>query len=385
MGEFLCANISEALSKQIANIIQERNVENMDVEKTIIKYSVIVPTLNQSAKLKQCLSHLSELSFDPNLFEVLVVDNGSTDDTKQVADSFKNEVPNLRYFFSAIPGLHTGRNLGLEKARGDFLSYIDDDSLVTEEWLKGIERAFENPNVALVGGPCLPKYESDPPKWLKYFWSDCEFGKTLGYLSLLDFGDKFIAIPPGYIFGCNFNIRKDVLLEFKGFPPDYFPRKLRKYSGRGESAVGRKISNSNRLAIYSPEAKIFHLVPNNRLTEEYFYHRTYIAGINASYEKLRNQHYNINNNKENRPKESVSFFVQFAKRLICFIIGLFKKLYRVIFLKEPEKVKKIRKIIRKGWEDGFAFHQNEVKKDPKLLEWVLRENYLGENGELPVE
>lgn len=357
----------------------------MDVDKPTIKYSVIIPTLNQSAKLKQCLFHLSELSFDTDLFEVLVIDNGSTDETKQVVDTFKNEISNLHYFFSVSPGLHTGRNLGFEKARGEILCYIDDDSFVTEGWLKGIHRAFEDPNVVLVGGPCLPKYEGDPPEWLEYFWSDCEFGKTLGHLSLLAFGDKITPIPPGYVFGCNFNIRKDVLLELKGFPPDYFPHELRKYSGRGESAVARKISNSNLLAIYSPEAKIFHMVPNNRLTEEYFYNRAYIAGINASYEKLRDQYYNLNNNKENRQTERLGFFVQFAKRIVRFILKLLRQLEQIMFPKEPHKVRKIRRVIKKGWKDGFAFHQNEVNKDPKLLEWVLRENYLGKNGELPVE
>jgi len=354
----------------------------LDVEKTIIKYSVVVPTFNQSAKLKQCLFHLSELCFTPDLFEVIVVDNGSTDDTKQVVDSFKNEISHLRYYFSAIPGLHTGRNLGLERARGDVLSYLDDDSFVTNGWLKGIERAFEDPNVALVGGPCLPKYESDPPEWLKYFWSDCEFGKVLGYLSLLDFGDKFIAIPPGYIFGCNLNIRKDVLLECKGFPPDGFPTELWRYRGRGDSLVSAKIAESNLLSVYSPEVKIFHLVSNDRLSEEYVYQRAFKAGISYSYEKLRDQQYNISKNKGNGPKRSESCFAQFAKRIIRFIFRLLKKLYRVIFQKKPEKM---RKIMREGWENGFVFHQNEVEKDPKLLEWVLRENYLGENGELPVE
>ncbi len=351
-----------------------------------IEYSVIIPTLNNSSKLKECLKCISKLNFDPSLFEVLVVDNGSTDDTKQVVDTFKNEVPNLRYFFSAIPGLHTGRNLGLEKARGDSLSYIDDDSFVTKGWLKGIERAFEDPNVALVGGPCLPKYESKPPEWLKYLWGDCEFGKTLGYLSLLDFGDKFISIPPDYVYGCNFNIRKDVLLEFKGFPPDYFPCKLRKYSGRGESAVAKKISVSKLSALYSPEIKIYHLVPNSRLTEEYLYHRAYIACINASYEKIRSQYYNLNNKPIMTQNKGISQFLKYVtKRIIYFIHDSLRKIYCLIFPKETGKIARIRKIIRKGWEKGFSFHQNEVIKDSKLLEWVLRENYLGENGKLPVD
>ncbi len=347
--------------------------------------SVIIPTLNQSAKLKQCLFHLSELSFDPGLFEVLVIDNGSTDDTKQVADSFKKEVSNLRYFFSAIPGLHTGRNLGLEKARGDFLSYIDDDSYVTEGWLKGIERAFEDPNVAMVGGPCLPKYESEQPEWLKYFWSDCEFGKTLGYLSLLDFGDKSMPISPGYIFGCNFNIRKDVLSKAMGFPPDSFPPELWKYRGRGESQVAAKIAESNLLSVYSPEVKIFHWVSNDRLSEEYFYQRAFKASISYSYNELRKRYYDIENKKENMPENKRVFVVLGIKKTGRLIHRLLRQLCRIMFPKEPHKVRKIRKIIKKGWKDGFAFHQNEVKKDSKLLEWVLRENYLGKNGELPVE
>ena len=51
---------------------------------TDIKYSIIIPTLNHSSKLKQCLFYLSELAFEPDLFEVLVIDNGSTDDTKEI-------------------------------------------------------------------------------------------------------------------------------------------------------------------------------------------------------------------------------------------------------------------------------------------------------------
>jgi len=355
------------------------------MKETIIKYSVIVPTLNQSAKLNQCLFHLSELSFDPDLFEVLVIDNGSTDDTKQVADTFKNEISNLRYFFSAISGLHASRNLGLEKARGAFLSYIDDDSLVTRGWLKGIQRAFEDMNVALVGGPCLPKYESEPPEWLKYFWSDCEFGKILGYLSLLDFGDKFIAIPPSHIFGCNFNIRKDVLTKAKGFPPDGFPPELWRYRGRGDSLVSAKIAEFNLLSVYSPEVKIFHLVSNDRLSEEYVYQRAFKAGISYSYEELRERHYYIQEKKENTPEKKSCFAVLGIDNITRFMLKSLRRSYQRMFHKEPHNVIKIRKLMRKGWENGFAFHQNEVKKDPKLLEWVLRENYLGVNGELPVE
>ena len=149
-----------------------------------IEYSVIIPTLNQSAKLKQCLFHLSELSFDPDLFEVLVVDNGSTDDTKAISLSFQNKIKNLRYLFCESPGLMAARHKGCDKAKGEILCYLDDDSLVTKDWLKGISESFADQDVAMVGGPCIPEYEIKPPSWVEYFWSETEFGKTNTILSL---------------------------------------------------------------------------------------------------------------------------------------------------------------------------------------------------------
>jgi glycosyltransferase involved in cell wall biosynthesis len=156
----------------------------------MIKYSVIIPTLNQSAKLKQCLSHLSRLSFDPDLFEVLVVDNrnGSTDATKDVSLSFQGKIKNLRYLFCESPGLMAARHMGCDEAKGEFLCYLDDDSLVTKDWLKGISESFADEDVVMVGGPCIPEYEIEPPHWVEYFWSETEHGKTNTVLSLVDFG-----------------------------------------------------------------------------------------------------------------------------------------------------------------------------------------------------
>ena len=101
-----------------------------------IRYSVIIPTLDHSSKLNQCLFYQSELSFEPDLFEVLVIDNGSTDDTKEVSLSYNDKISNLRYIFCESPGLMATRHMGCNMANGEIFSYIDDDSLVTEDWLK---------------------------------------------------------------------------------------------------------------------------------------------------------------------------------------------------------------------------------------------------------
>ena len=103
----------------------------------MIKYSIIIPTLNQAANLKKCLYHLSELNFDQNFFEVLVIDNGSTDNTMFVSLLFRNKIRNLNYHFCQDPGLMAARHMGCDKAKGEVLCYIDDDSLVTTDWLSG--------------------------------------------------------------------------------------------------------------------------------------------------------------------------------------------------------------------------------------------------------
>ena len=341
-------------------------------------YSVIIPTLNQSAKLKQCLFHLSELSFDPDLFEVLVVDNGSTDDTKEISLSFQSKIKKLRYLFCESPGLMAARHMGCDEANGEFLCYLDDDSLVTKNWLKGISESFADEVVAMVGGPCIPEYETEPPYWMEYFWSETEHGKINTVLSLVDFGDQKLFIPPGSVYGCNFSIRKKIFLEFGGTNPDYLPEKYRQFQGDGESGLAAKISRSGLKAVYNPRVKIHHLIPQSRLTVEYFCWRRYFNGIHASYGTLRRQH-----GVENA----------IDKKKVSIGRKIYRRIKRVIKAKlnwehhkntgEPEEVRQIREKMRESYEAGYRYHQEEVKKDPKLLEWVLRENYLGENGKLP--
>ena len=346
-----------------------------------IEYSIIIPTLNQSSKLKQCLSHLSELSFEPDLCEVLVIDNGSTDDTKEISLSFQNKIENLLYIFCESPGLMAARHKGCDEAKGEILSYLDDDSLVTKDWLQGIAEAFRDENVALGGGPCIPEYEGEPPYWVKHFWNTTEYGKVNTFLSLIDFGDRKLFIHPGYVFGCNFSIRKEIFLEFGGTHPDYFPEKYKQFIGDGESSLSGKIYASGYKTVYHPRVKIRHFIPGARLTLEYFCWKRYYNGIHASYTAIRRHH---GLDVEDSDKGGVvTQEVSWLRKVVRFVKRKLKAAKGLIIPPEPREVWKIREKLGRSYEEGFRFHQKAVKKDPKLLEWVLRENYLGENGKLP--
>ena len=339
-----------------------------------IKYSIIIPTFNRAKILQKCLQHIYELENPNENWEILVMNNNSTDNTEEIVKIYQRKIPQLRYFLTKSPGLHVGRNLGLKKAKGQILCYIDDDSFVLKGWLRGVEKSFFNSEVVLVGGSCLPKFERNPPEWINYFWNFTNYGKSLGSLSLIDFGKQDMNISPYYVFGCNFCIRKSTLLKLGGFHPDSMPHKLIRFRGDGESYVSMKIMEINGVVLYSHDVTIRHYVPVSRLSVDYFCKRAYNQGISNSFTKIRKEHgfYDELHEKVSRLRKAARIF----RRPL-------DKIRRFLFCTESRKTVKIKREIRKSLEKGFTYHQAEVKKDPKLLEWVLRENYMGKNGELP--
>jgi glycosyltransferase involved in cell wall biosynthesis len=250
--------------------------------------SVIIPTRNRAVLLEKTLDSIVNQTFSNDDFEIIVIDNGSTDNTKIVVDEYRKRIKHIRYFFDSKPGLHIGRHRGLKEAVSEILVYGDDDIEAFPTWLEGIWESFQNKEVALVGGKNLPKWETDPPYWIYEMWMDIsDFGHALGYLSILDFEDKVIEIDPMYVWGCNFSIRKAILLESFGFHPDGVPQDMIKYRGDGETHISEYIKKMGYKTIYNPKASIYHFVPKNRMTLDYFCKRAFNQGVSDSYRDIR--------------------------------------------------------------------------------------------------
>ena len=111
-----------------------------------IRYSVIIPTHNGASSLKVALPSFLKQSLPADSYEVIVVDNASTDNTKDLVAGFAEQYKNLIYVYEESLGLHNARHAGAKVARhtgceqavGDILCYLDDDSLVSSTWLSGI-------------------------------------------------------------------------------------------------------------------------------------------------------------------------------------------------------------------------------------------------------
>jgi glycosyltransferase involved in cell wall biosynthesis len=339
--------------------------------------------------LELALLSLVQQTLPSSNFEIIVVDNGSRDRTPTVVAEFGKIFGGLRYICAPSPGLHVARHRGLREATGDILAFVDDDIEAFPKLLASIELAFENPKVALVGGKSLPKHEGQLPEWLSAMWLPNTVGdRILSPLSLIDLGERTKIIDPLLVFGCNFSIRRTVLIEANGFHPDGLPSELVRFRGDGENYVSRYVAAKGLDAFYHPEASVYHHVPRSRMTVEYLCQRAYNEGISSSYTKIRTAHgldsHTRLANDASHGNCSNSLWARVGRKSLAeIVIALRNRAGRLMRIRSQSAVKQMSgpqdeysESMAAAYAAGFAFHQKAVQESEMLLEWVLRPNYL---------
>lgn len=119
-----------------------------------LNISVVVVTFNRAEMLKEILSSLAEQIRCPD--EVIIVDNNSTDNTKEIVDSFRGSI-NIIYVLERGVSIASARNAGVKMASGDIVAFTDDDCVADKEWLYYLEMNFlRDPSIGMVGGEILP-------------------------------------------------------------------------------------------------------------------------------------------------------------------------------------------------------------------------------------
>ena len=319
--------------------------------------SVIIPTYNRAEALQRTAASIAKLEFPAADFEILVVDNGSTDATLAVFETARLSSPkhNWRYIHEPVPGLLSARHRGALQSQGDICAFIDDDVRVGDQWLSAVQEAFADPSVALVGGPSTPIFEASPPDWLCDFYVENEHGRYCMWLSLFHGGERPKEIASHYVFGLNFNIRKSVLRELGGFHPDCIPKPLQRFQGDGETGLARKLDAEGLKAFYHPIASVQHEVPRSRLSIEYLAQRGFYQGVADSYTCVR---------RNGRAHHRWKVVARSAARDLAARLRRRNSFAAAVFYR-----------IQDSQDAGYSFHQSEVRHDPKLLAWVLRENY----------
>lgn len=239
--------------------------------------SVIVCTHNRAATLARTLQSLVLQNLDPSQYEIIVVDNASTDDTRTMVRELTTRVPNLRYAPEPRLGLSHARNTGIKRASGGIIAFLDDDAEAERDWLHELLLTFHHvkPLPSCVGGKVTPTWEAMKPEWLP----DC----LVSYLGVIDWGDipHWISLPKEYVAGVNMAFLKSDLVDQGGFNPSL---------GRiGDSLLSNEeilllynLQKEGKGIYYQPKACVRHLVSESRLTRSYFLRRAYWQGISDS-------------------------------------------------------------------------------------------------------
>jgi glycosyltransferase involved in cell wall biosynthesis len=243
--------------------------------------SVIIATYNRARLLDECLDALVRQRFSPG-DEIIVVDNGSTDDTERVVQARGATCPvPLRYLREPAPGKSHALARALSVARGHTLAFTDDDVLVDEAWIATIRTAFRDPSLALLAGRVDPRWERPAPAWLRWQNGDGTFSRLAAPLAILHYGNVVQDLGPRTAIGANMAMRRHVLDAVGGFPGHLGKLHGTLLSGEDHD-VCRRIGAAGALMRYVPDVRVLHLVQANRLRVSYYLRWFFWSGITNS-------------------------------------------------------------------------------------------------------
>ena len=241
--------------------------------------SVLIATHNRAGHLRETLNSLASVSSDAP-WEVIVVDNNSVDDTRDVVTAAAQTFPvELRYVFEPEQGKAAALNAGMPQSRGDVLVFTDDDVRFEPEWLNRAVEALEESGADYVGGKVLPIWDGPRPDWLPN-----RGGQHWAVIALLDFGPKPLEFGHSGIswpLGVNLAIRREAFAS-TGPWDNRFDRQGHTLRGQGQREWCLRARKAGLRGFYAPRMIVHHVVPAERLTRRYFRRWFYWHGISRA-------------------------------------------------------------------------------------------------------
>ena len=243
--------------------------------------SIIIPTYNRAQTLPATLESFLAQNYPRDCYEILIVDNNSTDTTHKITARYIDSSAVLvKYLFEPRQGVHYARNSAAKKANGDILYFTDDDMVADPALLHELVKVFELvPEVGCATGLILPRFEKEPPEWVRrYLWNH--------YLSVTEKSrlEELIITPNDLVYSCHQAVRRDLFFQAGGFNPE---NTAGIWIGDGETGLNIKIKNLGGKFAYTSHAIIHHIIPETRATLGYLLQRTGNQGFCDSYTEYR--------------------------------------------------------------------------------------------------
>lgn len=310
--------------------------------------SIVICTYNRADVLDYALQSLTEQTAENESFDVIVVDNNSTDNTKAVYEKYEKQLPNLKYVFETKQGLSHARNAGYKNTNTPYVGYIDDDAKANKNYVKFALDTIKTHKPDIFGGPIFPYYLTEKPTWFK---------DEYDYHGVFD-ENGWITNKSLHLAGSNIIFRTQLLHNLSGFDPN-FGMQGDKFN-YGEEVKLQDIARQKNATIYYNKSLIIkHLTPKYKLTLPFYLMNSFEIGKYFYYDKIINNNNFLNTINEN----DVSF--EYNKQIEIFFNELKSLInnYRKNALNQPMEQVFVEQICRKhAFNLGYL---HELKKHVK--------------------
>jgi len=270
--------------------------------------SIIICTYNREKYLYDALKSVAENDFPFSEYEIILINNNSTDNTENESNRFQKDFPqvNFNYFIEKNQGLSYARNRGIKEAKGKLLVFLDDDSFVDANYLIHLDNYLkEYPDMIAFGGKITPRFETViAPEWLSK-WS-------YSWVSALNMGDKVQLFGTNsYPIGANMGFKKEYFENFGNFNVS-LGRSKKNLMGGEEKDLFNRCNRKDEKIYYFPNTKVEHIIPESRTTNEYI--KSLGKGIGMS-EKVRT----LEISKAKYYKRIVSEIIKWGATIVLFL------------------------------------------------------------------
>lgn len=229
--------------------------------------TVILCTYNRCQSLARALESLAgSILPETTEWEVLVVNNNSSDQTEGIVKDFSLRYPRrFRHLFESQQGKSHALNAGIREARGNILAFVDDDVIVEPEWLQNLTFVLQDDKWAGSGGRILPEPGFVPPHWMAVEGPLSLIGALCAYCNLGDMSCEFINPP----YGANMAFRKEMFSKYGYFRTDLGPRPNSEMRSE-DTEFGRRLMAAGERLCYVPSAIVYHEIHEHRVQKEFF-------------------------------------------------------------------------------------------------------------------
>ena len=241
----------------------------------MIRLSIVIATYNRATLLLDALKSVIRQSAPAQEWECVVVNNNSSDNTSERFAEFAGEHPEyiLRIVDEPNQGLSYARNRGIRESVGEYIAIIDDDEHIAEDFVAAYIRLFDDvPEAVAAGGPIVARYPTGRPRWMS-----CYTERPIA--NTMYFGEEVREFPKGRVpGGGNMALRRSAIRRYGVFDTSLG------YSG--ESLIGgeecdlfERLQIADAKYYYVPTAVMYHIIPREKLTKEYFARLSYNVGV----------------------------------------------------------------------------------------------------------